>query len=67
MLIYMHRAKWARKALGGGMRQSGIIAAPMRVALKEVYPLLKQDHARAQKITQGKKRFSFSFYSLCCG
>ena len=47
------RALWARKALGGGMRQAGVIAAPMLVALKEIVPLLKDDHVRARKIAQG--------------
>ena len=47
------RALWARKALGGGMRQAGVIAAPMLVALKEIVPLLKDDHLRARKIAQG--------------
>ena len=35
------------------MRQAGVIAAPMLVALKEIVPLLKDDHARARKIAQG--------------
>ncbi|KAK7111445.1 hypothetical protein V1264_011076 [Littorina saxatilis] len=49
---FITRALWARKALGGGMRQAGVIAAPMRIALKEIVPQLKDDHARAKKIAQ---------------
>lgn len=49
----LFRALWARKALGGGMRQAGVIAAPMLVALKEIVPLLKDAHLRARKIAQG--------------
>lgn len=49
---FIKRALWARKALGGGIRQAGVIAAPMRVALKEIVPTLKDDHARARTIAQ---------------
>ncbi|XP_025081297.1 probable low-specificity L-threonine aldolase 2 isoform X2 [Pomacea canaliculata] len=49
---FIERALWARKALGGGMRQAGVIAAPMLVALNEIVPHLREDHARARKIAQ---------------
>ncbi|XP_076459345.1 uncharacterized protein LOC143292711 [Babylonia areolata] len=49
---FISRARKARKALGGGMRQAGVIAAPMLVALKDIVPLLKEDHARARRIAQ---------------
>lgn len=38
-----------RKALGGGMRQVGILAAPGIVALTEMVDRLKEDHERAKK------------------
>lgn len=39
-----------RKALGGGMRQVGILAAPGIVALTEMVDRLKEDHVRAKKL-----------------
>ena len=35
------------------MRQAGVIAAPMLVALKEIVPQMKYDHARIRRIAQG--------------
>jgi threonine aldolase len=32
---FIERAKWARKMMGGGMRASGVIAAPARVAIEQ--------------------------------
>lgn len=42
-----------RKALGGGMRQVGVLAAPGIIALTEMVGRLKDDHARAKKLAQG--------------
>lgn len=39
-----------RKALGGGMRQVGVIAAPGIIALKSMVSRLKEDHERAKKL-----------------
>jgi threonine aldolase len=39
-----------RKALGGGMRQVGILAAAGIVALSEMVERLKEDHERAKKL-----------------
>ena len=39
-----------RKALGGGMRQVGVLAAPGLVALTEMPPQLKEDNARAGRL-----------------
>jgi threonine aldolase len=39
-----------RKALGGGMRQAGILAAAGIVSLTEMIDRLKDDHARAKKL-----------------
>ncbi len=39
-----------RKALGGAMRQVGVIAAPGIVALKKMVSRLKEDHERAKKL-----------------
>ena len=42
-----------RKALGGGMRQVGVLAAPGIIALTEMVVRLKDDHARAKRLAQG--------------
>jgi threonine aldolase len=42
-----------RKALGGGMRQVGVLAAPGIIALTEMTGRLKDDHARAGKLARG--------------
>ena len=43
-------ARRVRKALGGGMRQVGVLAAPGIVALTEMVDRLKEDHERAKKL-----------------
>jgi threonine aldolase len=45
-----------RKMLGGGMRQSGILAAAALYALDHHIDDLKTDHIRAQKLAQSLKR-----------
>ena len=40
----------ARKRLGGGMRQAGVLAAPGLVALHEMVERLPEDHARAARL-----------------
>jgi len=42
-----------RKALGGGMRQVGVLAAPGIIALTEMVARLKDDHARARALARG--------------
>ncbi len=41
-----------RKALGGGMRQVGVLAAPGLIALTEMPPQLKEDNARAGRLAR---------------
>ncbi len=41
-----------RKALGGGLRQVGVLAAPGIIALTEMPGRLGDDHARARKLAQ---------------
>jgi len=45
---FIHEAHRTRKKLGGGMRQAGIIAAPMIVALEKMVDRLKDDHDNAK-------------------
>jgi len=45
---FIHEGHRIRKRLGGGMRQAGIIAAPMIVALETMVDRLKDDHENAK-------------------
>jgi len=45
---FIHESHRIRKRLGGGMRQAGIIAAPMIVALETMVDRLKDDHDNAR-------------------
>jgi len=47
---FIDYARRVRKALGGGMRQVGVIAAAGIVALTEMIDRLKEDHERAKKL-----------------
>jgi len=47
---FIDYARRVRKALGGGMRQVGVLAAPGIVALTEMVDRLKEDHVRAKKL-----------------
>lgn len=47
------RARKWRKALGGGMRQAGVIAAPGLIALTEMVERLAEDHERARRLAEG--------------
>ena len=46
-------ARRLRKALGGGMRQVGVLAAPGIVALTQMVDRLKDDHVRAKALARG--------------
>src|ERR1700734_1020697 len=43
----IERARMVRKALGGGMRQAGVLAAAGLIALEEMPKRLHEDHANA--------------------
>jgi threonine aldolase len=45
---FIERARKVRRALGGAMRQAGIIAAPGLVALRTMIPRLAEDHEHAR-------------------
>jgi threonine aldolase len=49
-------ARRARKVVGGGMRQAGIIAAAGIVALEQMVDRLTEDHARAKQLGEGLAR-----------
>jgi threonine aldolase len=50
---FIHDARRMRKALGGGMRQAGIIAAAGLVSLDQMIPQLKIDHDNAKALAKG--------------
>jgi len=50
---FIEKAHRARKVLGGGMRQAGILAAAGIVALEKVVHRLGEDHVRASKLAEG--------------
>ena len=49
----MDRARIYRKALGGGMRQAGILAAAGLIALEQGPQRLKHDHVNARFLAEG--------------
>ena len=50
---FIEKARRARKVLGGGMRQAGILAAAGIVALTEMVERLADDHANAKRLAEG--------------
>jgi len=50
---FIHEAHRARKVLGGGMRQGGVIAAAGIVALEQMVDRLAEDHAHARRLAEG--------------
>ena len=50
---FIGAARRARKVLGGGMRQAGVIAAAGLVALREMVDRLAEDHANAEALAAG--------------
>jgi threonine aldolase len=49
---FVQEARVARKRLGGGMRQVGVIAAAGRVALRDNVARLGLDHERARRLAE---------------
>lgn len=50
---FIQTARRARKVLGGGMRQAGVLAAAGIVALNEMIDRLAEDHANARQLAEG--------------
>jgi threonine aldolase len=50
---FVNEARRARKVVGGGMRQAGVLAAAGIVALTEMVDRLADDHANAKKLAEG--------------
>ncbi|MDR5694745.1 MAG: low-specificity L-threonine aldolase [Armatimonadota bacterium] len=53
---FIERARKARKMLGGGMRQAGVLAACGIIALETMIPRLAEDHRRARMLATGLAR-----------
>jgi threonine aldolase len=49
---HIEKARSFRKALGGGMRQAGILAAAGLIALEEMPARLPEDHAKARYLAE---------------
>ena len=49
---FIDQARSVRKALGGGMRQAGVLAAPGLIALEEMPKRLHEDHANARFLAE---------------
>jgi threonine aldolase len=50
---FIAKARRYRKALGGGMRQAGVLAAAGLIALEKMPARLKEDHANARMMADG--------------
>lgn len=50
---FIAEARRARKVLGGGMRQTGVIAAAGITALQEMVDRLAEDHENARRLAEG--------------
>ena len=60
------RARRARKVLGGGMRQAGVLAAAGIIALEEMVARLAEDHANARCWPRASPRCP-AFRSIAAG
>ena len=50
---FIHEARRARKAFGGGMRQAGVLAAAGLIAIEQGPTWLAADHQRARALAEG--------------
>ena len=54
---FIDRARLMRRMVGGGMRQSGVLAAAGVVALEEMVDRLADDHVNARALAEGLAKF----------
>ncbi|PIO75149.1 L-allo-threonine aldolase domain protein [Teladorsagia circumcincta] len=50
---FIDKARRSRKAVGGGWRQAGVLAAAANIALDKAEDTIKRDHANAKKLASG--------------
>lgn len=55
---FIDQARSVRKALGGGMRQAGVLAAAGLIALEHMPKRLHEDHENARFLSQGLSRIA---------
>jgi threonine aldolase len=55
---FIEQARSVRKALGGGMRQAGVLAAAGLIALEQMPRRLHEDHANARLLAESLARIS---------
>ncbi|KAL6850769.1 Threonine aldolase [Amphichorda felina] len=48
----IRQARWLRKQQGGGIRQSGVLTAAALVALREVWPTMKDTHDKTKRLAR---------------
>ncbi|KAF7320235.1 Beta-elim-lyase domain-containing protein [Mycena kentingensis (nom. inval.)] len=60
---FVARARHFRKLFGGGMRQTGILAASAAFALSANFPLLPKVHALARKLESGLEQIGATIMS----
>ena len=56
---FIERARKARKLLGGGMRQVGVLASCGLISLKDMVMRLSDDHKRAKKLAKALNEMDF--------
>ncbi|MHB8586979.1 MAG: threonine aldolase family protein [Thermoplasmatota archaeon] len=54
------KAAKIRQAVGGAMRQAGVLAAPALVGLAEWKPVMLADHRRAKRLAEGLSKCGFA-------
>eukprot|EP00250_Pteridium_aquilinum_P006625 c16503_g1_i1 orf=970-2070(+) len=63
---FIAKARRLRKALGGGMRQLGVLAAPGLVSLNEIVGKLQMDHQNARLLAEGLNNVKGLHVDLTC-
>ena len=61
---FIEKARRFRKALGGGMRQVGFLAAAGLCALDTIVPLLKLDHQHTRQLAEAINNLKSSIFSV---
>lgn len=62
---FIHQARRLRKSLGGGMRQSGLLAAAGLYALENQFERLAEDHTNAKLLAQGLVSVVLCLFASC--
>ncbi|KIM48425.1 hypothetical protein M413DRAFT_440155 [Hebeloma cylindrosporum] len=60
---FIKKARWLRKLFGGGMRQTGILAASAAYALTHNFPQLPRVHALARRLEAGLEEIGATILS----